>query len=385
MRRTLSTIVCGLNNSLCISNEGIVFFFGYLYRDCDGIEKLVIPPKAIPSLTDITAICSLNGSHYACLDSNGNVYTFGSNVCGQLGVGMDKDALDYTHIPQKVNLPPCKEVSCGDNFTICLSCDGFLYSFGQNSNGELGLGNNEEIYSSPQKFDFLENIEFIECGGHHTFCKTLNNEIYCWGLNEDGQLGLGNTENQNIPILCSSLLSEDVVDIKCGLFHSLALTVNQNVLSCGKNRSGQLGLEGAIKDWNAKISSFQKIPEFSEITRIECGSEHSISIDVHGNFYVFGSSEYSQLGLGDYREKYHPTKHPSLSNVIDISKGGESTLVKTSKNEIYGFGKNGLSQLGIISEFHSQLSPIRVWEGSEDRWGSKIIISKAKSARSIHN
>ena len=104
-----------------------------------------------------------------------------SNEYGQLGIG-DKD-LSHTSIPQKVNLPPCKQISCGNNFTMCLSENGEVYSFGNNDYGQLGLGNNAENYNSPQLISSLKDVEFIECGGNHTFCKTLNNEIFCWGNN----------------------------------------------------------------------------------------------------------------------------------------------------------------------------------------------------------
>ena len=73
---------------------------------------------------------------------------------------------------------------------MCLNENGFVYSFGRNNNGELGLANNERYYKAPQLISSLKDVEFIECGGNHTFCKTLNNEIFCWGSNNYGQLGL---------------------------------------------------------------------------------------------------------------------------------------------------------------------------------------------------
>ena len=74
-------------------------------------------------------------------------------------------------------------------------------------------------------------------------------------------------------------------------------------------------------------------------------------------------------------------KHPSLSNIIDISKGGNLSFVKTSNNDIYAFGNNEYSQLGIKTENDIQITPIRVFEENEDIWKSNIK-SKAKSARS---
>merc|ERR1712137_386368 len=137
-------------------------------------EDNAFPPKIISSLNHIISI-SVGDNYCACLDNDGNIFTLGSNYCGKLGIG-DKD-ISHTSIPQKVNLPSCTQISCGDNFTTCKSENGEVYSFGYNRNGELGLGNNENYYS-PQLISSLKDVEFIECGPNHIFCKTLNNEIF---------------------------------------------------------------------------------------------------------------------------------------------------------------------------------------------------------------
>ena len=134
------------------------------------------------------------------------------------------------------------------------------------------------------------------------------------------------------------------------------------MLSCGGNDLGQLGRE--IDYYYS--TSFQKIEELSEITRIECGYNHSLCIDTNNDLYVFGYNGFGQLGLGDTDNRNKPIKHPSLSNIIDISKGGNNTFVKTSNNEIYAFGNNEFLQLGIKTEHNNQLTPIREFEDNEE-------------------
>ena len=73
-------------------------------------------------------------------------------------------------------------------------------------------------------------------------------------------------------------------------------------------------------------------------------------VDLDGNLYIFGYNICGQLGLGDTSSRYLPIKHSSLSNVIDISSQGVNTFVKTSNSEIFGFGNNRYSQLGIKTE-----------------------------------
>ena len=65
------------------------------------------------------------------------------------------------------------------------------YAFGENRSGELGLGHRDKV-TKPQKLIFDEPIKSIICGGWHTICLTLEGNLYSWGDNYHGQLGLGN-------------------------------------------------------------------------------------------------------------------------------------------------------------------------------------------------
>ena len=375
--RKLSTIVCAdsfddYGMTLSISNDGDVYAIGlHAYAHGFTEESPIFPPKKIPSLQKIISVkCS--EQHTICLDNCGNVFTFGSNVNGQLGIG---DDCISTHEPQIIDIPPIKQISCGEGFSMCLTNDGFLYSFGDNYYGQLGHGHKRSLYY-PTKIPSLKDVEFVECGSNHVFCKTLD-EIYGWGINAHGQLGLGNMENQNAPYKCANW-PHNVVDIKCGWGHTIVLTSDQEVFSCGDGASGQLGRESSGYPPTLEI-----IQGVSEIIRIECGWYSSLCIDIYDNIYVFGGNYCGQLGLdNDMRTVSSPIKHPSLSNVIDVSSGGYHTFIKTSNNEIFAFGDNTHSQLGIKTENEYQYSPIRVFEDNEDIWNSNLNRpSKAKSAR----
>ena len=369
--RTLATTVANHECSFYISNDGSVFSIGYSYYHAHGHEQKDVKfTKKITTLTNIKYIAC--GDHTVCLDNDGNVFTFGDNRSGQLGIGVNGKTLEFTHVPQKVKVPPCIEVSCGSTSTICLTIDGLVYSFGGNGIGQLGLGNNEDV-NSPQLIESLKDVEFVECSLHSTFCKTVNNEIFCWGSNVRGILGLGNEESQNAPILCSSLANKDIIDIKSNGSHALALTSNGDVFSSGDNEDGQLGRKTDVRF----SSLFEKIDSLSEITRIECGYNHSICIDSNKDIYLFGSIDNNENETSSFMvvtsKIKSPIKHPSISNVIDVSKGGLfRVLARTSDNEIYS----------ISNSFHTNIFLLS--EQNEDIWGSNINIpSKAKSARSV--
>ena len=363
-------------HTLCISAEGELYSFGAndygaLGREQEDDEES-ISPGVIPSLKNITAVAG--SEHTICLDNEGNVFSFGRNSSGELGLGIDEKCVFH---PQKIDLPPIKQISCGEDFTMCVSITGDLYSFGNNSSGQLGVGNTKSC-NTPQKIDSLKDIDFVECGLEFTICKTLDNSFYGWGDNRTGQLGISKDECFDSPNKIEGWPS-DCVDIKCGFRYTVVLTSSQEVFSCGYNGEGQIGrpVDGYFS------STLQKIETLSGITRIECGYNHSLCMDNNDDLFVFGSNEYGQLGLSNsIQQENTPIKHPSLSNIIDISSKGNSSFVKTVNNEIYAFGNNEFAQLGFYGDFYIY-SPIRVLEDNEDIWYSRTSKSKAKSARSI--
>ena len=123
------------------------------------------------------------------------------------------------------------------------------------------------------------------------------------------------------------------------------------------------------------------ITNIPEIRRIECGCYHSMCVDINDNLWIFGYNEHGQLGLGDTKDRNKPIKHPTLSNIMDISSRRYSTFIKTLYHKIYAFGCNNYSRLGIKANKNKQLTPIRVFQGKENIWGSLIGKSKQKSAR----
>ena len=379
----IKRIDCGFDHVLCLDFNGSVFSFGKndygqlgLGKNNNDSNNTYIP-RLIKGLYDIKRI-DCGSDHVLCLDFNGSVFSFGKNDYGQLGLGKNNNELKETYIPQKIDIPPCKQVACGDHFSVCLVEDGLLYYFGNIMGEKLGLYNNNNNNNySPRLIPNLHNIEYIVCGGYHIICKTYNNVYYGWGSNYYGQLGHVEYKTYNKPTQCNNY-PDNIISIKCGNLHTLLLTLEGNIYSFGNNFYEQLGLNSNdIRETNIPTL----ITNISEIKRIECGYRHSMCIDVNSNLWLFGANEVGQLGLGDKENRSKPTKHPTLSNIMDISSRGDSTFIKTLDRKIYAFGNNDYSQLGIKINEYCQLTPIQVFQDNEDIWGSFIGKSKQKSAR----
>ena len=369
MARVLATAICGDSSgygyTFFISTSGDVYYNGMLEH-----KGSCILPTQIPSLPCIQSV-DCGDYHTICLGVNGNLFSFGYNDFGQLGIGKPKEIVMFAKDPQQVNLPPILQISCGSSFTLCLDESGFIHSFGINTEGQLGLGHTTNV-DSPQRIESLLDVEFVECGSASSFCKITNDSFYLWGSNKYGRLGLESVAYLKDPLLCSKW-PKDIVDLKCGGFHMLALTSNGDVYSGGNCLYNKHGKGDSI---------IHKADSLSNIIRIECGYQHAMCIDIDNNLFVFGLNTFYQLGSGDKKNILQPIKHPTLSNIIDISKGGTHTFVKTSDNEIYAFGKNTNSQLGIETPKKVR-APVRVFQGIEDIWCSNVLKSKAKSARFV--
>lgn len=121
------------------------------------------------------------------------------------------------------------------------------------------------------------NIVQLACGISHSIAINEWGQAYAWGSNTVGQLGIENINyHQTLPKIIKEISTKHIVQIACGDFHSLCLTNNGELYSWGSNKYGQLGL-GYESDVVAKptlISSLAGIP-FAFIT---CGSNHSFAV-----------------------------------------------------------------------------------------------------------
>ena len=101
------------------------------------------------------------GALHTITFSDTNVYSFGSNTQGQLGLGHNNDVLLPTPIP---NLPKINMISCGAQFTVCVDHEGFIWSFGENNAGQLGTGNKTNCtisYDVPQKIQDIPPVHSV--------------------------------------------------------------------------------------------------------------------------------------------------------------------------------------------------------------------------------
>ena len=178
-------------------------------------------------------------NHSFILKNDDTLWGCGRNDYGQLGLGDTNSRTTFTQIT--TNVDNIKSVYCGENHTFILKNDGTLWGCGLNNDGQLGLGDNTNRNTFTQVTTNADNIKEIYCGGDYTFILENNGTLWGCGLNDHGQLGLGNTTNRKTFTQATANI-DDIKEIYCCYQHALILKNDGTLLGCGNNGNNQLGL-----------------------------------------------------------------------------------------------------------------------------------------------
>ena len=232
--------------------------------------------------------CSVGCSHTVTLSDDGSLYSFGCDTNGELGLfGTNYNPV----VPNLIStLPKIKQICCGGNFTVCIDEEGFMWS-GQNNYGQLGTGNICVAYKIPQKIENIPLAQSISCGSAHTLIITNDGNLWAVGRNDLGQLFLNN-DHSYITIQKTSL--SNISYICAGSVFSFCQNYGGEIFACGFNGFGQLSL-----GHNNHQIKFCKISnQLSNIYQISCGFHHTFFLDVSGNVFSVGKNAQGTLGLG---------------------------------------------------------------------------------------
>ncbi|CAG9335929.1 unnamed protein product [Blepharisma stoltei] len=312
--------------------------------------------------------------HNAVIDKQGVLRMFGNGNLGQLG----NVNLNSTFTPQLVSHPlrevPISMVACGWLHTICVTKTGQVFTWGFNGDGQLGLG---DFYdrSWPVMVNDMDSVNYVAAGYLHSAC-IKNGELYMWGANPDGRLfkqpmqikhKVFRKERSPIKIVEIS----NVVEIALGVSHSLALTSNGDVYTCGSTDHGQLGMGANYEVYSALF----KIPLFGymiKAAKIKCGDGYSAILDSQKHLYTFGKGTYGRLGLGHDMDVLTPELVSKTLQFIDISCGGRHMMGIDINGETYAWGYGFYFQLGTMSQEDSMVPICINLSSTSGRWAGKI-------------
>lgn len=241
--------------------------------------------------------CSRN--HTFVILRNGVLLTCGANDNNELGRSGKRS---WLHRVDAIETFQVREASLGDGFATIIRDDGKLLSWGRNELGQLGNGTRDGKEKPRVNSSMQDSCLQVACGGTHTVALTKSGRVLTWGGNSKGQLGDGQLTSSTTPLSALQLRHRPVVSVSCGENHCLALTIGGNVYAWGDNSFGQLGLMDAKNRLRPEqIKSMRSIGARS----ISAGRNHSLVVSHSGLLLSFGSNSHGQLGL-DSEAKVQP-------------------------------------------------------------------------------
>ncbi|CAA0839519.1 Ultraviolet-B receptor UVR8 [Striga hermonthica] len=304
-------------------------------------------------------LISAGASHSVALLSGNVVCSWGRGEDGQLGHGDAEERFFPTQL-SALNDEEIVSVTCGADHTTAYSESKLqVYSWGWGDFGRLGHGNSSDLFS-PQPIKALHGLRIrqIACGDSHCLAVTMEGQVQSWGRNQNGQLGLGTTEDSLVPRKIEAFQGISVKMVAAGAEHTAAVTEDGQLYGWGWGRYGNLGL-GDRDDRlvPGKVST----NEGERMVLVACGWRHTISVSSSGSLYTYGWSKYGQLGHGDFEDHLIPHKLEALSEscISQVSGGWRHTMAVTSDGKLYGWGWNKFGQVGAGDSL-DHCSPVQV-------------------------
>ncbi|MBI5417584.1 Ig-like domain-containing protein [Candidatus Poribacteria bacterium] len=238
----------------------------------------------IGSDKDWIAIAAGEGFSLA-MKSNGALWAWGKNYSGQLGFGTINKNIPMTKKFGAFN--DWMFIACGNKHSIGIREDNTLWTWGDNSYGQLGYGYNGGKVNTPIQVDIDNEWISIAGGGHHTVGIKLDSTLWAWGANGSGQLGDGTYVNKNIPTKIG--LDKDWISISAGENFTIALKSDSTLWGIWGYQPVQVGTD---RDW----------------IKISAGRSYILSLKSDSTLWAFGWNDKGQLGDGTFENKNNPTK-----------------------------------------------------------------------------
>ena len=331
----------GYDHAVAVDNLGYIYGWGN-----NNVGQVLGTVQTVPQ--SWTQIASNDiSSHAVAIRNDNTIWTWGYNGYGQLGTG---DTINRSS-PVLVGITNVNNswvyISSGSNSTYAIRRDGSLWAWGLNSSGQLG-NNGTTTYSSPVQIGTSSWTQ-VNGGPDHVIAINSLGLLYSWGNNNNGQLGTSDTINRSAPVLIGNIGTSSWTQIGAGASFSMAINTIGQLYAWGYNGQGQLGI---VQPFTATSSgstiSFSAPTQVSSNmswTQIAPGYQHTIALDAGTFLWSWGLNSSGQLGDGTTINRSSPVQIGS-SAWGKVNGGFNNSIVLTANGIVFIWGSNASGQLG---------------------------------------
>ena len=357
LNKKIKKIFSGYDYNFVIDENDIIYSWGLNSEGQCGIpdKKIIKFPTQI-KISDlekdekiVNIKCGNNSTFF--LSNKNKAYLCGYNLFSK----------EKYFSPKKIKFSFEKErivqIELGENFVLFLTTLGNVYSyidleFAKISHEKVNTNN---INYEPTKVINIRNIQSIYCGYNHCFAIGKNNVIFGWGRNDKGQLGLNDSNTISALIPKKIVLNDEIDNIFCGKDFTIFHTDKKEIIVCGNNEEGELGILKQDYSKYSKNNNCMKPTHAGQFFNIEiikvcCGENNCIAIAKDSatkimNIWSWGSNKKGQLGLGNKIQNSSPKLVPTFMEYInhipiDITCGKNHCLVLLERKDNIKFDNN---------------------------------------------
>jgi alpha-tubulin suppressor-like RCC1 family protein len=325
-----------------------------------------------PELVDVSTITGSKrfrqiscGRRHTCgVTGDGQIYCWGYNNHGQLGIG---SIGGDSHVPVQVSTSQVSgeayfiEVSAGEDYTCAITSEGALYCWGEDTNGRLGDGGTETDQSEPVAVNTATitgetYFRSISAGDKHACGITATGRVYCWGSDANGALGDGGGE---VDALSPSEVNTAVIagqksfiKVQNGYNFSCGITADRVTYCWGQNDYGQLGNGTTTPAYSPTALDNSTLPTDAVLKDLVVGYRHACGLTDAGLAYCWGSDADGQLGDGGVSADKSSPSPVNTYNVssperfVDLAGGQAFFCGSTNWGKAYCWGSDNNYKLG---------------------------------------
>ena len=265
------------------------------------------------------------------------LFSWGDNSSGQLGLGDTNDRYE----PEKIGSKTWQQVAAGYNHTLAIDSEGFLWGWGNNSSRQLGLGELVNYLTPQQVCSFA--VKYIATGYDHSMLVDTNGDLWGCGNNTSGAVGIS---SPFVYVDTWTLVTEEkaapFTQVACGNQSTFAIDAQNILYCCGSNSNGRLGMPESV----TRLFSITPA-DFGKCKTVVCGDNRSFAVDLDNVLYATGSNQFYQLGLGeDDSDFYGFASVDSELRVQSIACTNSASYIIDVNERLWGCGLNSNGILG---------------------------------------
>ena len=347
------------DENLVTNDKTIVGAINELFQDVDSGKQLIadaIDDSNINKNSTFSAMSeAIEGIHADREEDRQKLIEIlvGSNMELTGNESMDTllDLIDMSNL----DLSKIVQIACGLSHVFILYSDGSVWSCGLNNYGQLGLGDTTNRTTFTQVTTNINNdVKQIACGGCCTIILKNDGSVWSCGWNGGGELGLGDSgvnTNRTTFTQVTTNVNNDVKQIACSVgfeYYSCTFIIKNDgsLWVTGSNNDGEIGLGN-----NSTNGTFTQVTTNinNDVKQISCGERHTFILKNDGSVWSCGNNEYGQLGLGNYNSINVFTQVTTNVNndVKEVICGHIHTFILKNDGSIWSCGYNQFGQLGL--------------------------------------